>query len=392
MSAKQLFKIVPLTPTEINYLQSLAPIVKESGVTVTTTMYQYMFKTYPEVRTYFNMTNQKTGKQPKVLAFSLYQYILHLNNLKPIEGFVNQIVIKHVGLNILPDQYPIVGKCLIHAFKECLGSAADDYFVNTLSKAYGNLAQILINAEEEHYSKLQWRDFKDFKVTKLVKESEDVTSVYLTPIDGTILNPIIPGQYISQRWTVKGGEKSDENIIDSREYSISNDLINNEYRISVRNIGKVSNFINNELKVGDIIPVHAPVGNMTYNSAESKENLTILAGGIGITPMITIINAALKDGKNVELFYSNKSVNREPFRDYFNNLQNQYPNQFKLHEYISENGHVLKTSELNHIDNKTHDVYLLGPVSYMHEFKTCLQNNGIENIKMEFFGPTDPDC
>ncbi|GMM28510.1 flavohemoglobin [Martiniozyma asiatica (nom. inval.)] len=389
MASKQLFQIIPLTASEISFLQGLAPAVKEVGVKVTTTMYQYMFETYPEVKPYFNMTNQHTGRQPKVLAFSLYQYILHLNNLAPISGFVNQIVIKHCGLGIAPAQYPIVGQCLVHAFKEVLGPAADEHFVDVLSKAYGNLAQTLINAEEEVYKGLQWRDVKDFKVVKLVKEAEGVTSVHLTPVDGTQLEPIIPGQYITLKWDVN--DKTDS--IQPREYSISHDLVNNTYRISVRELenGKVSTFVNNKLQVGDVIPVHAPVGTMTYDTNSKKSKVAVLAGGIGITPMITIINAALKNGQSVELFYSNRNEKVAPFRKEFAELSAVYSDAFKLHEYISAQGEKLTTAHLEHIDPNEYDVYLLGPVGYMHEFKTYLTGKGVSDLKMEFFGPTDPD-
>ena len=388
MASKQIFKIVPLTPSEISFLQSLAPAVKEVGVKVTSTMYQYMFQTHPEVKSYFNMTNQRTGRQPKVLAFSLYQYILHLNDLTPINGFVKQIVIKHCGLGIAPEQYPVVGSCLVHAFKEVLGpEAADEHFVNVLTKAYGNLAQTLIDAEESVYQGLQWRGCKDFKVVKLEKEAADVTSVYLTPVDGTKLLPIIPGQYISLNWDVQ------DETVQPREYSISHNLINNEYRISVRKLvnGKVSTFVNTKLQVGDIVPVHAPIGNMTYDATSGKPKIAVLAGGIGITPMITIMQAALKNGQSVELFYSNRTVDSEPFKKTFENWRSEYPDTFKLKNYISGNGKKLTISELEHIVPSEYDVYLLGPVGYMHEFKTYLTNKGVSDVKMEFFGPTDPD-
>ncbi|TID16675.1 hypothetical protein CANINC_004127 [Pichia inconspicua] len=389
MSAKQLFKIVPLTANEINFLQSLAPVVKEHGVTVTSTMYKYMFQTYPEVRSYFNMTNQKTGRQPKVLAFSLYQYILHLNDLTPISGFVNQIVLKHCGLGIKPEQYPVVGESLVQAFKMVLGDAADDHFVDVFKKAYGNLAQTLIDAEASVYKTLAWEEFKDFRVTKLVKEADDVTSVYLTPVDGFQLKPIVPGEYISFRWDVKNPDITD---IQPREYSISQDVKENEYRISVRNIGIVSDFINNKLNVGDIVPVHAPVGTMKYDSISKKGKVAVLAGGIGITPMIPIIEHALKDGKSVELYYSNRTVQSEPFRKYFIELAENHGDKFKLNNYISAENQKLECKDLEHINPDDYDVYLLGPVGYMHEFKTYLVGKGASDLKMEFFGPTDPDC
>lgn len=388
MTAEQIFDIVPLTDVEIQFLQSLLPVVQEHGVTVTSTMYKYMFETYPEVRSYFNMTNQENGKQPKVLAFSLYQYILHLNDLTPISGFVNQIVTKHCGLNITPDQYTIVGKCLIHAFQVCLGDAADAHFVSVLTKAYGNLAQTLINAEESLYKTLQWRGSKQFKVVNLVKEADNVTSVYLSPVDSTKLQPFIPGQYITVEWGIDTNSKK----IYPREYSISHDLVNNEYRISVRKLadGKVSTFVNTKLQVGDTLPVHAPVGTFTYDSQSSKSKLALLAGGIGITPMITIMEAALKDGKDVELYYSNKTSGSEPFKNTFKKLKETYSNNFKFNEYITEQNKKLNVIDLKHLDPNQYDVYLLGPNDYMHFFKTYLNENGFENVKMEFYGPTDP--
>lgn len=389
MSAKQIYKIVPLTASEIGFLQSLLPAVKEHGVTVTSTMYQYMFKTHPEVKSYFNMTNQYTGKQPKILAFSLYQYILHLNDLTPISGFVNQIVVKHCGLGIKPDQYPVVGECLVHAFKEVLGSAADEKFVSILSKAYGNLAQTLINAEENIYQTLQWRGFKDFKVSRIVKESENVTSVYLTPVDGTVLRPTVPGQYISFKWDIHDKVYG----IQPREYSISDNLANNEYRISVKELegGKVSTYVNEKLQVGDIVPVHSPVGTMLYDSKHStKPNIAVVAGGIGITPMIPIIKSALKDKKSVELYYSTRTEADEPFKKDFEKLAAEYPN-FKFIQYVSSDGHRLKPIDLDGINKDTYDVYLLGPAGYMHEFKAYLGSRGVSDIKYEFFGPTDLD-
>ena len=388
MASNQIFKIVPLTSSEISFLQGLAPAVKEVGVKVTSTMYQYMFRTYPEVRSYFNMTNQHTGRQPKVLAFSLYQYILHLNDLTPISGFVKQIVIKHCGLGIAPEQYSVVGACLVHAFQEVLGpETADEHFVNVLTKAYGNLAQTLINAEESMYQDLQWRGFKDFKVVRLEKEAEDVTSVFLTPVDNTKLQPIVPGQYISLRWDVQ------DDTVHPREYSISHDLINNEYRISVRKLvnGKVSTFVNTKLQVGNTVPVHAPVGNMTYDATSGKPKVAVLAGGIGITPMITIMQAALNNGQSVELYYSNRTVDTEPFKKTFDGWVSEYPDSFELKDYVSSEGGKLTVSELIHIVPTEYDVYLLGPVGYMHEFKTYLTSKGVSDLKMEFFGPTDPD-
>ncbi|GME90194.1 hypothetical protein B5S28_g2349 [[Candida] boidinii] len=396
--APQIYKIEPLTSDEISYLKSLAPVVKEHGVEVTSAMYNHLFETFPAVKSFFNQTNQFTKRQPKVLAFSLYAYITNLDDLSPISDFVEQIVVKHCGLGVLPEQYPVVLECLVFAFTKILGKEAiNDKFIKIFAKAYGNLAQLLIDAEFNYYHKLQWSGFKDFKVAKLVKECNDVTSVYITPVDGTVLKSGKPGQYIGIRWNLPG-----QNFELSREYSVSNDsqdLKNsNCFRISVRLIpnGLVSEYVNSgNLKIDDVIRVTSPIGKFFYEDSENvtKETFTtvnLFAGGIGITPMISICETALENGKKVNLFYSNRSKESRAFDKWLIELKEKYPNTFNLQEFISKDGNKLTAENFPTIQDKENsDNYLLGPVEYMNFVKQRLNSQGIENIKIEYFGPTD---
>ena len=161
--------------------------------------------------------------------------------------------------------------------------------------AYGNLAKLLIDLEAAEYAKQPWRWFKDFKVTRIVQECKDVKSVYFTPVDKDLLPLPKPerGQYLCFRWKLPG-----EEFEISREYSVSEFPKENEYRISVRHVpgGKISGYIHNNLKVGDILKVAPPAGNFVYDPATDKE-LIFVAGGIGITPLLSMIERALEEGK-----------------------------------------------------------------------------------------------
>ena len=98
--------------------------------------------------------------------------------------FVKQIVVKHIGLQVLPEHYPIVGTCLIQTMVELLPpEIANKDFLEAWTIAYGNLAKLLIDLEAAEYAKQPWRWFKDFKVTRIVQECKDVKSVYFTPVD-----------------------------------------------------------------------------------------------------------------------------------------------------------------------------------------------------------------
>ena len=142
--------------------------------------------------------------------------------MTPLTDFVKQIVVKHIGLQVLPEHYPIVGTCLIQTMVELLPpEIANKDFLEAWTIAYENLAKLLIDLEAAEYAKQPWRWFKDFKVTRIVQECKDVKSVYFTPVDKDLLPLPKPerGQYLCFRWKLPG-----EEFEISREYSVSNSL------------------------------------------------------------------------------------------------------------------------------------------------------------------------
>lgn len=382
-AAPQLYTIKDLTEDQKDLIKASVPILELSGVELTKTFYNYMLNTYPEVKPFFNETNQVTLKQPRVLAFALLNYAKNIDDLTPLTDFVNQIVIKHVGLQIKAEHYPYVGNSLITTMGNLLGEKiATPEFVEAWSTAYGNLAQILINAEWSQYQNQDWQGFRDFKVTKLEDEGSEVKSVYFTPADGGKIATPVHGQYLGFRFSPPGStfEKS-------REYSISQFPENNEYRISVRKLdgGVVSTFVHDQLKVGDIIKVCPPTGRFLYQ--ENDKDVVAFAGGIGITPIVPIISKALDDGKKVTLLYSNRSADSRAFGDYFGKLQKENPN-FTLKEYLSTEK-KLEAGDFEGLDLASKEVYMLGPIDYMKFVRPELEKNGVAKINSEYFGPTD---
>ena len=332
------YKIVELTAAQKLLIKATIPILEKSGVDLTAAFYQRMLTNNPSVRPFFNVAHQKSKAQPKILAYSLLAYAKNIDDISPLTTFVNQIVTKHVGLQVQPEQYPIVGENLLATMHELLGDEiATPELLEAWGVAYGNLAKILIDAENACYVKNQWQGFKEFEVSKIEPETDDVKSVYLKPIEGEI-QPPKRGQYLGIRWRLPEAETT-------REYSISQYPDNGQYRISVKrdaNGGVVSNYIQDTLKVGDKVGVSAPAGSFTYKETKS-EPVLLLAGGIGITPLVLIAEVALKDGRNVELYYSND--HSRPFTQWFKSIKNQYGDKFKLKEFISH-GEVEKIDEL----------------------------------------------
>ncbi|KAG7660364.1 YHB1 [[Candida] subhashii] len=384
-----------LTPEQIQIILNTVPILEQAGEVLTQKFYERMIGNYKEVRPFFNEADQKALRQPKILAFALLNYARNIQDLTPLTAFVKQIVVKHIGLQILPEHYPIVGTCLIQTMVELLpAEVATEAFLEAWSTAYGNLAKLLIDLEAEEYKKQPWKWFKDFKITRIVSECSDVKSVYFTPADGSQIGAAKPGQYLCFRWTIPGTEHEV-----SREYSISEFPKNNEYRISVRHVegGKVSNFIHTGLKVGDVLKVAPPAGNLIYE--ESAKDLVYLIGGIGITPVVSMLEKALEDGRNVKLIYCNRSSEHRAFADLLKTQKSKYGDQFKILEIFGKEepeaaiedikfGRITN-EDLEFIDKDKHDVYLVGPRPFMRFVRDFMDEKNVP-VKFEYFGSSDP--
>ena len=141
---------------------------------------------------------------------------------KFIEDTVNLIVAKHLSLNIQPKQYAIVGDNLLNSISKVLEVPMDSELSAAWAVAYQQLADILIASEKAKYKENAeqeggWTGWREFTITRKVKESSVISSFYLTPKDGKALPKYKAGQYISIRVTVPEiGHKQ------PRQYTLSN--------------------------------------------------------------------------------------------------------------------------------------------------------------------------
>jgi len=105
--------------------------------------------------------------------------------------------------------------------------------------------------------------------------------------------------------------------------------------------GKMSQYMDT-LKVGDSIGIQGPVGLHTYLGkgkfkSGAKElsctKLGMMAGGTGITPMLQIMAAILKDPADkttMSLLYANQTEDDILVRDYLEDLQSKHPTRLKI--------------------------------------------------------------
>lgn len=112
------------------------------------------------------------------------------------------------------------------------------------------------------------------------------------------------GQYISVKLNINEEYAT-------RAYSLASSpahAAKNIYRITVKRVrnGLVSNYLLDNIKVGDSLTISKPTGNFTYNSIRDEKNVIAIAGGSGITPFMSLA-LAIEDGLedcDLTIFYS----------------------------------------------------------------------------------------
>ena len=385
-----------LSQKTIDIIKSTAPVLEVHGVAITTTFYKNLFEAHPELLNIFNHANQAKGRQQTALANTVYAAAVHIDNLAAIIPVVKQIGQKHVSLGIKAEHYPIVGEHLLGAIKEVLGDAATDEIINAWAEAYGVIANAFIGIEEEMYVATEskqggWRFFKDFVVADKVKESDNITSFYLKPADGSVLPTYEAGQFITVRVRVPG-----EEYLMNRQYSLSKAADTESFRISVKKedendpAGKVSVHLHENVKVGDKIELTAPAGDFVLDT-EKTTPVTFLSGGVGITPMMSMFETIAKNNPNrpVSFIYSARNENLHPFDQDIRSLMETMEDA-KYVSLYSESGDGFITKDvLKEHALPNGDVYVCGPVGFMEAMINHLLELGFTNeqIHYEFFGP-----
>lgn len=141
-----------LSTQTIEIIKATVPVLKEKGVEITQVFYKNMLGENPEIRAMFDPEKQKDGSQPKALAMTVLAAAQNIDKLEVLAPAVTKIAKTHVGLNVKPEHYPIVGKYLLGAIKEVLGDAATDEIINAWAEAYGVIADIFIKVEADMYA------------------------------------------------------------------------------------------------------------------------------------------------------------------------------------------------------------------------------------------------
>jgi nitric oxide dioxygenase len=383
-----------LTPAQEDIVQATAPVVAEHLNDIAQRLYPLMFERYPQIKPLFNQAHQQNGGQPRALAGMILAYVQLRQSPQKARETLEIVVNKHVALNIQPDQYPIVGECLMAAIGEVLGDAVTPEVADAWSELYQELADLLIGLEKQRYQAFEqlpggWRGTRRFRIAKTKQESRVIRSFILEPEDGGQVAVHLPGQYIGVKLAIQGQPVY-------RHYSLSDVPNGRSYRLSIKREahGVASSYFHDQLSVGDTIELLPPAGELTL--AGDKEPLMLISGGVGQTPLLPIAKQALEQGRNVLYLHAALDVEHHAFVDALADLRTSYPEQLNT-VTIYENeaggdyqGRISDALLANYLPPKAR-CYFVGPHGFMALVNQELERLGVPASKRHFehFGPAE---
>ncbi|WP_136249235.1 hybrid-cluster NAD(P)-dependent oxidoreductase [Halomonas borealis] len=238
------------------------------------------------------------------------------------------------------------------------------------------------------------------RCVKVIQETWD-TRTFCFMAEQPVMFFFKPGQFVTLELEIDG-----EQVM--RSYTISSSpSVPYSFSITVKRMpgGVVSNWLHDNLKVNDELAVHGPVGKFNIIDYPT-DKLLMLSGGVGITPLMSMVRWLFDTNAAVDLQFVHSS--RAPqdiiFHRELAHIFSRIP-EFKLHivcERSDEMGEAWSgfrgylsqaMLELMAPDFLEREIFCCGPTPYMNAIKRLLQENGFDMSRYheEAFGATPVD-
>jgi ferredoxin-NADP reductase len=254
-----------------------------------------------------------------------------------------------------------------------------------------------------------WSGWRDFRVSRRAWEdtNQSQCSFYLEPVDGVALKPFKPGQFLTFSLQVSPQDSV------TRCYSLSYAPHPQHYRITVKRAvapqqmpaappGVASSYLHDHVQVGDVLQVRAPSGHF-YLHADEQVPVVLIGGGIGITPMMSMLAWSLQTQPDrvVHLFYGVRNGADHAFKQVLESIEQRHAN-VHLHVVYSRpnpsdtvgqdyqhKGHIDVHLIKQTLPHGRHQFYICGSAPMMESLVPALAAWGVQRSDLHFeaFGP-----
>jgi ring-1,2-phenylacetyl-CoA epoxidase subunit PaaE len=175
--------------------------------------------------------------------------------------------------------------------------------------------------------------FHALRIAEIVPETNEANSIrFEIPPELRDKFAFKAGQHLTLRATLNSEEVR-------RNYSLCTAPDDKDWLVTVKRIGGglFSNWVGDELKPGDTIDVMAPHGSFTTEFAPAnKRHLVGIAGGSGITPVMSLIRTLLKyePDSRFTLLYGNRDSSSVIFLEALAGLKDKHLGRFEIYHFL----------------------------------------------------------
>ena len=238
--------------------------------------------------------------------------------------------------------------------------------------------------------------FYKLNIKDIYKETDDTSVVsFEVPVHLQSVFKYAQGQHLTLKADIAGEDVR-------RSYSLCSSPLENEWKVAVKQIpgGKFSTYINNEIKVGDLLEVMEPSGNFGVSvKPEDSKNYLFFAAGSGITPVLSMLKTHLKAEPNAtcKLFYVNKTAKSIIFKEELEQLRNTYFGRLEIYYFLTKERRDIQLFNGRFDDDKmkvltntfidipdTSEVFLCGPEKMVNYVSDYLINAGLPKDLVHF--------
>jgi 3-ketosteroid 9alpha-monooxygenase subunit B len=232
-------------------------------------------------------------------------------------------------------------------------------------------------------------DFAPLRIREVVRETGDAVSLVLD----------VPAEY-SQRYRYQAGQFLTLLVkIDGdhhrRSYSMSSSPHSGrDLQITIKRDpgGLVSNWLNDTAEAGG--EIHASPPNGRFVLGEDERDIVAFAGGSGITPIYSLIGAALEGShRRVRLFYANRDGESVIFSDALARLAEDHPGRLTVTHHFDDHSGVVTRSVISSFlaGTDSAEIYICGPGAFMDTVEDVVLGAGMprDRVHLERFQVTN---
>lgn len=359
---------VPLSDHETELIRASLSVVEPFAGEMTVYFYAVLFARHADVRAMFP---EGMDPQRDRLLRALLRVVDLVDAPESLVRLCEHLGRDHRKFGTRAEHFPAVGECLLEALARYSGSAWTPDIAAAWAKAYGAVAQMMIDAAEQDAAvrPAVW----PATVVHRVSRGRGIAEITVRPHGSYAY---AAGQYVSIEtpWWPKGW----------RHYSVANAPREDgtlTFHVRAVDGGSVSGALVHRASLGDVLRLGPPMGDMVLDAAGRKK-LLFVAGGTGLAPIRALVEEVDRRGgrHQVELFLGARTVAElYGFDEMLRLAQRHHWLTVKgavSHEQIPGIRGLLPDVLAEYGPWYEHDVFLSGPAQMVASAKQRLTLNG----------------